>query len=95
MTVRQQPGATDGRQQLVLARLARRGRGLPGAFTAGRVRTAAFIETALAEVCFGQEDSHPLEATIERYFTPDYTQRTDGDENDARLAQVRWPPPMP
>jgi hypothetical protein len=40
---------------------------------------AAFIETALAEVCFGREDSHPLESTIDHYFTPDYTQRTDGE----------------
>jgi SnoaL-like domain len=40
---------------------------------------AAYIETALAEVCFGSEDSHPLEATIDRYFTPDYQQRTDGE----------------
>lgn len=40
---------------------------------------AAFIETVLADVCFGQEDSHPLEAAIDRYFTPDYTQSTDGE----------------
>jgi hypothetical protein len=40
---------------------------------------AAHIETVLAEVCFGNEDSHPLEATIDRYFTPDYQQRTDGE----------------
>jgi hypothetical protein len=40
---------------------------------------AAFIENVLAEVCFGREDSHPLESTIDRYFTPDYTQRTDGE----------------
>jgi predicted SnoaL-like aldol condensation-catalyzing enzyme len=47
-----------------------------------RTDLAAFIETALAEVCFSQEDSHPLEATIDRYFTPDYTQRTDGAHSD-------------
>jgi hypothetical protein len=47
-----------------------------------RTSLAAFIETALAEVCFSQEDSHPLEATIDRYFTPDYTQRTDGALSD-------------
>ncbi len=40
---------------------------------------ASFIETALAEVCFGGEEFHPLEATIDRYFTPDYQQRTDGE----------------
>jgi hypothetical protein len=43
---------------------------------------AAFIETALTEVCFGQEDSHPLEATIDRYFSPGYQQRTDGETAD-------------
>jgi hypothetical protein len=44
-----------------------------------RTDPAGFIDTVLAEVCFGQEDSHPLEATIDRYFTPDYTQRTNGE----------------
>lgn len=43
-----------------------------------RTSPAAFIETALAHVCFGDENAHPLEATIDRYFTPDYQQRTDG-----------------
>jgi hypothetical protein len=44
-----------------------------------RTDPATFIETALAEVCFGDEGSHPLEATIDAYFTPDYQQRTDGE----------------
>jgi hypothetical protein len=39
---------------------------------------AAFVETVLTEVCFGDERTHPAEATIDRYFTPDYQQRTDG-----------------
>ena len=43
---------------------------------------AAFIEAVLAQVCFGDEATHPLEATIDRYFTPDYQQRTDGDVVD-------------
>jgi hypothetical protein len=47
-----------------------------------RTDLAAFIETALAEVCFGQEGSHPLEAAVDRYFTSDYTQRTDGTLSD-------------
>jgi SnoaL-like domain len=55
---------------------------------------AGFIQTALTEVCFGQENSHPLEATIDRYFTPDYTQRTDGqltgrEEFAAHIATLR------
>jgi hypothetical protein len=29
-------------------------------------------------VCFGQEDSRPLGATVGRYFTPGYAQCTDG-----------------
>jgi hypothetical protein len=43
---------------------------------------AAYIETLLADVCFGSEGSHPLETTIDRYFTPDYQQRTDGEVAD-------------
>jgi SnoaL-like domain len=43
-----------------------------------RTDPAMFIETALAEVCFGEESTHPLEATVDRYFSPDYQQRTDG-----------------
>lgn len=56
-----------------------------------RTDLAAFIETALAEVCFGQERTHPLEATVDRYFTPDYTQRTDGAPSgrDGFIAHVR------
>jgi hypothetical protein len=40
---------------------------------------ATFVATALSEVCFGHEGTHPLEATIDRYFAPDYQQRTDGE----------------
>lgn len=36
----------------------------------------------LGEACFGQEETHPLEATIDRYFNPDYEQRTDGETID-------------
>jgi hypothetical protein len=43
---------------------------------------AAFVETVLTEVCFGDEHAHPAEATIDRYFTPDYQQRTDGQLTD-------------
>jgi predicted SnoaL-like aldol condensation-catalyzing enzyme len=56
-----------------------------------RTDLATFIETALTEVCFGQEDGHPLEAVVDRYFTPDYTQRTDGalSGRDDFVAHVR------
>lgn len=40
---------------------------------------ATYLETLLGEVCFGDQDTHPLEETIDRYFTPDYQQRTDGE----------------
>jgi hypothetical protein len=52
---------------------------------------AAFIETALAEVCFGDDAVHPLEATIDRYFDPDYQQRTDGEitGRDGFAAHIR------
>jgi hypothetical protein len=43
---------------------------------------AAFVETVLTEVCFGDERAHPAVATIDRYFTPDYQQRTDGELSD-------------
>jgi hypothetical protein len=42
----------------------------------------AFLAAALGEVCFGKEETHPLEATIDRYFSPDYQQRTDGETTD-------------
>jgi hypothetical protein len=52
---------------------------------------ATYIETALTEVCFGGEDSHPLEATIDRYFAPDYQQRTDGElvDRDGFAAHIK------
>jgi hypothetical protein len=43
---------------------------------------AAYLETALTEVCFGREEEHPLQATVDRYFTADYQQRTDGELAD-------------
>ena len=42
----------------------------------------AFLAAALGEVCFGKEETHPLGATIDRYFSPDYEQRTDGETID-------------
>jgi len=52
---------------------------------------AAFIEAVLAQVCFGDEATYPLEATIDRYFTPDYQQRTDGEVvgRDGFAAHIR------
>ena len=40
------------------------------------------LTTALGEVCFGKEETHPLEATVDRYFSPDYEQHTDGETTD-------------
>jgi hypothetical protein len=40
---------------------------------------AGYLTAALCEVCFGDEDHHPLEATVDHYFSPDYEQRTDGE----------------
>jgi hypothetical protein len=37
-----------------------------------------FITAMFTETCLGREDRHPLEATIARYFHPDYQQRVDG-----------------
>jgi hypothetical protein len=39
---------------------------------------ATYVATALGEVCFGNEETSPLEHTVDRYFTPDYEQYTDG-----------------
>ena len=52
---------------------------------------ASFVETALNEVCFGDDGTHPLDATIDRYFTPDYQQRTDGEllDRDGFAAHIR------
>jgi hypothetical protein len=55
---------------------------------------AGFVETALNEVCFGDDDRHPLAATIDRYFAPDYRQYTDGEVVDrdgfaAHIAALR------
>jgi len=43
---------------------------------------AAFLTSALSEVCFGAEADFPLEATVDRYFTPDYVQRVNGEVLD-------------
>lgn len=40
---------------------------------------AGYVAAALGEVCFGDENRYPLEATVDRYFSPDYQQRTDGE----------------
>ncbi len=52
---------------------------------------AALLAVALGEVCFGDEDAYPLEATVDRYFTPDYQQRTDGElvDRDGFVDHVR------
>ncbi|GAA1872118.1 hypothetical protein GCM10009836_61290 [Pseudonocardia ailaonensis] len=39
----------------------------------------AFIKQALNEVLFGNEADFPLVETINRYFTPDYQQRIEGE----------------
>ena len=43
---------------------------------------AGYVERALNQVCFGDEETYPLEATMARYFHPDYRQTTDGEELD-------------
>jgi predicted SnoaL-like aldol condensation-catalyzing enzyme len=50
-----------------------------------------FIAAVLTEVCFGSEEQRPVEETIDRYFTPDYRQRTDGETltRDAFVDHIR------
>jgi hypothetical protein len=43
---------------------------------------AAFITRALGEVCFGHEETYPVDATVDRYFSPDSAQCTDGEVTD-------------
>ena len=50
-----------------------------------------FITTALTEVLFGNEDDYPLIETIDRYFSPDYQQRIEGElvDRDGFIEHVR------
>ena len=41
-----------------------------------------YVGQALNQVCFGDEETYPLAATMARYFHPDYRQSTDGTELD-------------
>lgn len=52
---------------------------------------AGHLARVLTEVCFGTEDTYPLEATVARYFHPDYRQCADGEvlDHDAFVAHVR------
>jgi len=40
--------------------------------------TAAYLSRVLSEVCFGSEAGFPLDATLDRYFSPDFRQCVDG-----------------
>lgn len=40
--------------------------------------TKEYLAQRLNEVCFGSEEEFPLEEVVARYFSPKYTQLTDG-----------------
>jgi hypothetical protein len=43
---------------------------------------AKYVEQVLTEILFSSEDTHPLKETLDRYFTPDYEQDSDGEVYD-------------
>ncbi|HYZ53033.1 MAG TPA: nuclear transport factor 2 family protein [Streptosporangiaceae bacterium] len=43
---------------------------------------AKYVEQALTEILFSSEGTHPLKETLDRYFTPDYEQDSDGEIYD-------------
>ena len=43
---------------------------------------AKYAEQALTEILFSGEGTHPLKETLDRYFTPDYEQDSDGEIYD-------------
>ena len=43
---------------------------------------ARYAEQVLTEILFSSEDTHPLEETLDRYFTPDYEQESNGEIYD-------------
>jgi hypothetical protein len=40
---------------------------------------AKYAEQVLTKILFSSEDNHPLNETLDRYFTPDYEQDSDGE----------------
>ena len=43
---------------------------------------AKYAEQVLTEILFSSEGTHPLKETLDRYFTPDYEQDSDGEIYD-------------
>ena len=49
---------------------------------------AKYAEQAMTEILFGSEETHPLKETLDRYFTPDYEQDSDGEIYDRETFAV-------
>ena len=49
---------------------------------------AKYAEQAMTEILFGSEETHPLKETLDRYFTPDYEQDSDGQIYDRETFAV-------
>ena len=47
-----------------------------------------YVEQVLTEILFSSEDTHPLKETLDRYFTPDYEQDSDGEIYDRETFAV-------
>jgi ketosteroid isomerase-like protein len=43
---------------------------------------AEYVKQVLTEILFSSEEDHPLKETLDRYFTPDYEQESDGKVYD-------------
>jgi hypothetical protein len=49
---------------------------------------AKYVEQVLTEILFSSEGTHPLKETLDRYFTPDYEQDSDGETYDRETFAV-------
>ena len=49
---------------------------------------ARYAEQVMTEILFSSEGSHPLKETLDRYFTPDYEQDSDGEVYDRETFAV-------
>jgi hypothetical protein len=49
---------------------------------------AKYAEQVMTEILFSSEGAHPLKETLDRYFTPDYEQDSDGGIYDRETFAV-------
>jgi hypothetical protein len=49
---------------------------------------AKYAEQVMTEILFSSEETHPIKETLDRYFTPDYEQDSDGEVYDRETFAV-------